>query len=79
MFKNPNIRQYKIIFRIGVPIVIAGIIQQTEILINSAFLGRINTEYFAAVGNSIFPFILTLSFFWSVNTGTTVLAAQKLG
>ncbi|HOA07490.1 MAG TPA: MATE family efflux transporter [Spirochaetota bacterium] len=79
MFKNPNIKQYKIIFRIGIPIVIAGIIQQTEILINSAFLGRINTEYFAAVGNSIFPFILTLSFFWSVNTGTTVLAAQKLG
>lgn len=76
---NPSLKKYKAIFKIGIPIIIAGIIQQTEILINSAFLGRINSEYFSAVGNTIFPFILTLSFFWSINTGTAVLAAQKLG
>jgi putative MATE family efflux protein len=55
------------------------VVQQFQQLVNTAFLGQINSNYFSAVGNSIFIIILTLSFFWSSNTGTSVLMAQNIG
>ncbi|HEX3047876.1 MAG TPA: MATE family efflux transporter [Bacillota bacterium] len=67
------------IFVIAIPIIIQGLTQQVQILVNRAFLGQVSSEYFSAVGNVIFPYFTTIAIMMAVSIGTTVIIAQNLG
>ncbi|MBN1305240.1 MAG: MATE family efflux transporter [Anaerolineales bacterium] len=77
-------------FKIAIPIAISGIITQIQMLIDTAFLGRYSiamvdgslltgSDILSAVGNVFFPYIVSLSFIWSITTGTVILVSQRVG
>jgi putative MATE family efflux protein len=77
-------------FQIAVPIAISGLVTQAQTLIDTAFLARYTmtlpggavltgTEILSAVGNVFFPYIVGLSFLWSITTGAVILVSQHLG
>ncbi len=80
----------KQMFRIAIPIAISGIITQVQMLIDTAFLARYTvtapsgailsgSDILSAVGNVFFPYLVTLSFLWSITTGAIILVSQRLG
>jgi len=71
--------EYNSIFNIALPIIIQGLVLQIQILIDKAFLGHLNSEYFSAVGNVLFPYFLTIESVHAIATGTTILVAQNIG
>ncbi|MFH1524929.1 MAG: MATE family efflux transporter [Chloroflexota bacterium] len=89
--KNKEIKNIsKQMFRIAIPIAISGIIMQVQMLIDTAFLARYTitmpggtitsgSEILSAVGNVYFPYLVTLSFLWSLSTGAVILVSQRLG
>jgi putative MATE family efflux protein len=77
-------------FRIAIPIAISGIITQVQMLIDTAFLARYTitlpdgvilsgSDMLSAVGNVFFPYLVALSFLWSITTGAVILVSQRLG
>jgi putative MATE family efflux protein len=77
-------------FNIAIPIAVSGIIMQVQMLIDTAFLARYTTQMadgtvltgsdiLSAVGNVFFPYLVTLSFLWSLTTGAVILVSQRLG
>ena len=76
-------------FRIALPIALSGIIQQVQMLIDTAFLARYSTnvngqllsgsEILSAVGNVFFPYMVTIAFIWAMGTGVVVMVSQRLG
>ncbi len=77
-------------FRIAIPIAISGLMNQVQMLIDTAFLGHYSmtladgrvltgTDFLSAVGNVFFPYIVTLAFLWAIPTGAVVLVSQRLG
>jgi putative MATE family efflux protein len=77
-------------FRIALPIAISDVTTQVQMLIDTAFLARYTvrmlggivlsgSDILSAVGNVFFPYLVTLSFLWSITTGTVILASQRLG
>ena len=76
--------------KIAVPIAVSGLATQAQMLIDTAFLGHYTVhlpggstiggaDFLSAVGNVFFPYIVILSFLWSITTGTIVLVSQNLG
>jgi len=77
-------------FRIAIPIAVSGLVTQAQMLIDTAFLARYTvtladggllsgSEVLSAVGNVFFPYLVTLSFIWSISTGVVILVSQRLG
>ena len=91
LFSSKNFKPYsKHMMRIAIPIAISGVIMQIQSLIDTAFLARYTTtladgsiltgsEILSAVGNVFFPYLVTISFIWSIGTGVVVLVSQRLG
>lgn len=91
IFSSPNYKPFsKQMFKIALPIALSGIIMQVQMLIDTAFLARYTTtlangtvlsgsEILSAVGNVFFPYLVTISFIWSIGTGVVVLVSQRLG
>ncbi|MHC1784587.1 MAG: MATE family efflux transporter [Anaerolineaceae bacterium] len=77
-------------FQIAIPIAISGLVMQVQTLIDTAFLARYSTtladgtsltgtQILSAVGNVYFPYIVALSFMWSIATGLVILVSQNIG
>lgn len=64
---------------IGFPIMVQGIVFQTQALINRAFLGNLKTEYLSIIGNTMFPFYTVLQIIIAISTGTTIYIARNTG
>lgn len=79
MDKQKQKQKRKQIFTIAFPIMISSIVMQVQVLTDSMFLGRVDTDFFAAVGNAFFPFFLFQVFLLTIPTGTAVLIAQRIG
>ncbi len=91
LFSSPNFKPFSgQMFKIALPIALSGIIMQVQTLIDTAFLARYTTtlangtvvsgsEILSAVGNVFFPYLVTISFIWSIGTGIVVLVSQQLG
>ena len=94
MMKFPVIKNFRFIssrmMQMALPIAVSGLIMQVQVLIDTAFLARYSTtlpdgsflsgtEILSAVGNVFFPYIVTLSFLWSITTGIVILVSQQLG
>lgn len=91
LFKSPNFKPFsRQMLHIAIPIAISGVITQVQSLIDTAFLARYTTtlpggsvltgtEILSAVGNVFFPYLVTISFIWSIGTGVVVLVSQRLG
>lgn len=69
----------KMIVRTAVPIIIHGIVQQAQILIDQAFLGNLNSDYFTVMGNVVAPFWMTMGTLFMLNIGITILITQNIG
>lgn len=80
----------RLMFRIAIPIAVSGIITQAQMLIDTAFLARYTvtlpdgamltgSDILSAVGNVFFPYLVALSFLWSITTGAVILVSQRLG
>jgi putative MATE family efflux protein len=91
LFSSPNFKPVsRQIFKIAIPIAISGLIAQAQMLIDTAFLARYTTtlsdgtilsgsQILSAVGNVFFPYLVAISFIWSIATGAVVLVSQRLG
>jgi putative MATE family efflux protein len=91
LFSSPNFKPFsKQMFHIAIPIAISGLVMQVQMLIDTAFLARYTTtlpngivltgsDILSAVGNVFFPYLVTISFFWSITTGIVVLVSQRIG
>jgi putative MATE family efflux protein len=91
LFSSPNFKPVsQQMFKIAIPIAISGLVMQVQTLIDTAFLARYTTtlangtvltvsEILSAVGNVFFPYLVAISFIWSIVTGAVVLVSQRLG
>lgn len=90
-FESPNFKPVsRQMFKIAIPIAISGLVMQVQTLIDTAFLARYTTtladgtvlsgsQILSAVGNVFFPYLVAISFVWSIVTGAVVLVSQRLG
>ena len=67
------------ILTIAVPIIVQQLSHQMQIWVDRAMLGRINPEFFSAVGNSLVPYFAVISTIMAIASGTTILIAQSIG
>ena len=67
------------ILRIGLPIFAGMLVGQIQQITDQAFLGHASAQYLSAVGNAGFTIWTTISFLFSLGTGTAILVSQKLG
>ena len=67
------------IFKIAVPLILANVICQIQMIIDKAFLGQMNDIYLSAIGNVSSPVWTSLSFCFSVVVGSSIIISQKVG
>jgi putative MATE family efflux protein len=67
------------IFNIALPVIVQMLVSYILMFTDTAFLGQYNKESLSAVQNVINPFFTSLSFFFALANGTTILIAQSLG
>jgi len=69
----------KNLLKIGMPIFAGMLVSQIQQITDQAFLGNASAEYLSAVGNAGSIIWTTISFLFSLGTGTAILVSQKLG
>jgi len=69
----------KKIFTIALPLIWQQIFLQLQIYVDRAFLGRVNSEFFSAIGNVLVPYHAIISTITAICTGTTILIAHNIG
>lgn len=67
------------IFKIAVPLILANVISQVQMIIDKAFLGQMNDIYLSAIGNVSSPVWTSLSFCFSVVIGSSIIISQMVG
>lgn len=67
------------IFKIAVPLILANVISQIQMIIDKAFLGQMNDIFLSAIGNVSSPVWTSLSFCFSVVIGSSIIISQKVG
>ena len=68
----------KKIFTIALPLIWQQIFLQLQIYVDRAFLGRVNSEFFSAIGNVLVPYYAIISTITAICTGTTILNAHNI-
>ena len=76
---NGRLYNVKRILAIAVPIMLANIISQVQMLIDRIFIGRLSIDSMSAVSNASTPLWTTMSTIFSLTTGATILASQAYG
>ncbi|WP_041714879.1 MATE family efflux transporter [Acetivibrio clariflavus] len=79
MSNNQSKVSTKSIFAIAIPLILQQFFYQLQVLVDRAMLGHVNSDYFSAIGNALFPFYTIWSAVIAVCGGTTILVAQCLG
>jgi len=74
--KNTDIKK---IFTIALPLICQQIFVQLKVYIDRAMLGRVNSDFFSAIGNVLVPYQMVMSMIISICTGTTILIAHNIG
>lgn len=78
-----NFKMYKnyvrSLLRIAVPIMVSNIISQVQMIIDRAFLGQKDPLFMSALGNVNSPVWTSMSFCFSIVTGTSILISQAVG
>ena len=67
------------IFKIAVPLILANVISQIQMIIDKAFLGQMNDIYLSAIGNVSSPVWTSLSFCFSIVVGSSIIISQMVG
>ena len=78
MFKDRSTDTKKI-FTIALPLICQQIFLQLQVYVDRAMLGRVNSEFFSAIGNVLVPYYAITSIITAVCTGTTILIAHNIG
>jgi len=76
---TPQKADTKKIFIIALPLICQQIFLQLKVYIDRAMLGRVDSDFFSAVGNVLVPYHAILSVITSICTGTTILIAHNIG
>ncbi len=78
---NETSRLYNVkkILAIAVPIMLANLISQVQMLIDRIFIGRLSIDSMSAVSNASTPMWTTMSTIFSLTMGVTILASQAYG
>ncbi|MBQ0039388.1 MAG: MATE family efflux transporter [Treponema sp.] len=74
-----NRTYFNSIFKIALPLILANVISQIQMIIDKAFLGQMNDIYLSAIGNVSSPVWTSLSFCFSVVIGSSIIISQKVG
>ena len=69
----------KVVLAIALPITVQNLVMHLQLVIDRAFLGKLDERYLAAIGNVMIPYNAATMFLFSAATGLTILVAQKLG
>ncbi|WP_052078592.1 MATE family efflux transporter [Spirochaeta lutea] len=69
----------KTLWGIAFPLMLNMLISQVQLIIDRAFLGRIQVEYMSALGNVTAPLWTSLSVIFAITTGATILMSQAIG
>jgi putative MATE family efflux protein len=67
------------LFRIAIPVILQGLFLQVQILVDRAFLGQLNSQYFSAVGNVMFPYFATIEVLFAISIGATIVISHNIG
>ena len=74
-----NKTYFNSIFKIALPLILANVIGQIQMIIDKAFLGQMNDIYLSAIGNVSSPVWTSLSFCFSIVIGSSIIISQKVG
>ena len=74
-----NKTYFNSIFKIALPLILANVISQIQMIIDKAFLGQMNDIYLSAIGNVSSPVWTSLSFCFSIVIGSSIIISQKVG
>ena len=69
----------KSLLTIAVPIMLGNIISQVQMLVDKAFLGHVNEFYLSALGNVSSPMWTSMSFCFTIVTGSSIIISQLVG
>lgn len=64
---------------IALPIMLNGLISQVQMIIDRAFIGRLDILFMSAIGNATAPMWTTMSFLNALTMGATILISQAIG
>jgi putative MATE family efflux protein len=64
---------------IALPIIIQGMVFQIQLLVNRAFLGRIEVKYLSVLGNITFPYQAPMEAILAISIGLTIVISRNLG
>ena len=67
------------ILQLALPLILQQLCLQLQIWIDRAMLGRLDPEFFSAIGNAGTPYHMVLSAITAVCGGTAILVAQRVG
>lgn len=76
MLKNADTKK---LFTIAFPLIGQQIFLQLQVYVDRAMLGRVNSEFFSAIGNVLVPYYAIISILGAICTGTTILIAHNVG
>lgn len=74
-----NKTNFNSILKIALPLILANVIGQIQMIIDKAFLGQMNDIFLSAIGNVSSPVWTTLSFCFSVAIGSSIIISNKVG
>lgn len=74
--KKPKGRQ---VLGLALPLVLQQLCLQMQIWIDRAMLGRVNVEFFSAIGNTTAPYLMVSSAITAICGGTAIITAQSIG
>ncbi len=69
----------KVMFIIALPIIFQNIVQHLQMVIDRAFLGKLDPGYLSALGNVMTPYNALSLFLIASSTGLTILVANHIG
>ena len=73
------IKKSKQILTLALPLILQQLCLQLQVWIDRAMLGHVNTEFFAAIGNTTVPYYMVTSIITAICGGTAILTAQGIG
>jgi putative MATE family efflux protein len=69
----------KRIFTIAAPVIVTGLIQYLQLMLDMAMLGHSRTIYLSALANVLYPYMTMLSFLFALVSGVSIQIAHAFG
>ncbi|MBQ4651137.1 MAG: hypothetical protein IJB78_00310, partial [Oscillospiraceae bacterium] len=64
---------------LALPLILQQLCLQMQIWIDRAMLGRVNVDFFSAIGNTTAPYLMVSAAITAICGGTAIITAQSIG